>query len=183
MSGNALQRTRFPFLGSEVRAGSYAPHDGHANPRLAAPAFGRAAARAGARVFENTEIVRVEKDGEDFRVDEPRWTGVPCSRGTHHRRSLGQPAVDASSASRCHSSVHGPQMSVTEPVPYAIEPVLGVATDVLKEVVYMRQVKRGNIVIGGSGRGLASIETNRATVLPQNTLSQLANRSRGSCRR
>ena len=51
LSGNLL-RARFPFLGPEVKAGSYAPVDGHANPRLAAPAFGRAAARAGADVFE-----------------------------------------------------------------------------------------------------------------------------------
>ena len=47
ISGNAL-RDRFPFIGPEVRAGSYSPHDGHANPRLAAPAFGRAAKRIGA---------------------------------------------------------------------------------------------------------------------------------------
>ncbi|MEA3100090.1 FAD-dependent oxidoreductase, partial [Caballeronia mineralivorans] len=35
---------RFPFLGREVLAASISPLDGHANPRLAAPAFGRAAA-------------------------------------------------------------------------------------------------------------------------------------------
>ncbi|MFO0114634.1 MAG: Holliday junction branch migration DNA helicase RuvB, partial [Betaproteobacteria bacterium] len=46
MLTNAL-RDRFPFLGPEVRAGSYSPTAGHANPRLAAPAFGRAARRAG----------------------------------------------------------------------------------------------------------------------------------------
>ena len=44
-------RGRFPFLGPEVTAGCYAPHDGHANPRLAAPAFGRAAVREGARTL------------------------------------------------------------------------------------------------------------------------------------
>ena len=47
-------RERFPFLGPEVIAGCHAPNDGHANPRLAAPAFGRAAVRAGAPVFETT---------------------------------------------------------------------------------------------------------------------------------
>lgn len=67
LSGAAL-RKRFPFFGPQVIAGSYAPHDGHANPRLAAPAFGRAARRLGAQVFENTEVVAVEKDGADFRV-------------------------------------------------------------------------------------------------------------------
>ena len=60
---------RFPFLGREVLAASISPLDGHANPRLASPAFARAAARLGARIVENTEIVRVEKDGDGFRVE------------------------------------------------------------------------------------------------------------------
>jgi sarcosine oxidase subunit beta len=65
---SASLHTRFPFLGREVLAASYSPQDGHANPRLAAPAFARAARRAGADVFEHTHIVGVEKQGEDFRV-------------------------------------------------------------------------------------------------------------------
>jgi sarcosine oxidase subunit beta len=71
LHGAAMFR-RFPFLGREVLAASISPLDGHANPRLAAPAFGRAAARLGAQVVENTEIVRVEKDGERFRVESAR---------------------------------------------------------------------------------------------------------------
>ena len=67
VSGATL-RKRFPFFGSEVVAGSYSKHDGHANPRLAAPAFGRAARREGAQVHENTEVLTVEKDGTDFRI-------------------------------------------------------------------------------------------------------------------
>ena len=53
---------RFPFLGRGVLAASISPLDGHANPRLAAPAFARAAARLGARIVENTKVVRVEKE-------------------------------------------------------------------------------------------------------------------------
>ncbi|BBN55294.1 hypothetical protein TRE132_34190 [Pseudomonas chlororaphis subsp. aurantiaca] len=59
---------RFPFLGPDVKGGSYAPHDGHANPRLAAPAFARAAVRAGARIEERTEVAEVQKVGGGFRV-------------------------------------------------------------------------------------------------------------------
>ena len=67
LSGAAL-RSRFPFFGPEVVAGSYSPEDGHANPRLVAPAFARAAKRIGAGIFENTRIVNAEKNGEDFQV-------------------------------------------------------------------------------------------------------------------
>jgi sarcosine oxidase subunit beta len=171
INGNAL-RDRFPFLGPEVRAGSYSPTDGHANPRLAAPAFGRAAKRAGADVFENTEIATVEKDGEDFRVEstDGRVFRAPLlmisagAWGNKLSTQFGEPVPLVA---------HGPQMAVTEPVPYAIEPVLGVSTSVPHEVVYLRQVKRGNIVFGGGNRTIPDLEGRRAYVKPANTLSQL----------
>jgi sarcosine oxidase, subunit beta len=62
---------------------------------------------------------------------------------------------------------------VTEPVPYAIAPVLGVTTQITEETVYLRQVKRGNIVFGGGLRGPASLETCQAKVDPMNTLRQI----------
>ena len=55
------------ILTREAVAGSFSPLDGHANPRLAAPAFARAARRAGAAVLEGAEVFAIEKTGEDFR--------------------------------------------------------------------------------------------------------------------
>lgn len=176
LSGNML-RDRFPFLGPEVRAGSHSPLDGHANPRLAAPAFGRAAARHGAHVFENTEIAIVERDGDGFRVESTdgrlfRGGQLMIAAGAWGNRlasQFGEPVPIA---------VHGPQMAVTEPVPYGLIPVLGVATRVPEEVVYLRQVKRGNIVFGGGNRTVPNLETRRAHVAPNNMLSQLQQISR-----
>lgn len=176
ISGNAL-RDRFPFLGPEVRAGSYSPNDGHANPRLAAPAFGRAAKRAGAAVFESTEIVLIEKVAGEFHVEAAdgrvfRAPQLLISAGAWGNRlstQFGEPVP---------LTTQGPQMAVTEPLPYAIPPVLGVATLVPHEVVYLRQVKRGNIVFGGGNRGPASADTSRAYVQPENTLSQFTQISR-----
>lgn len=42
-----------------------------------------------------------------------------------------------------------PQMAVTEPLPYRLRPVIGVSTAIPQEVVYLRQVERGNVVFGG----------------------------------
>lgn len=111
LHGEALFR-RFPFLGREVLAASISPFDGHANPRLAAPAFGRAAARLGARVVENTEIVRVEKEAGRFRVQSARgdvyWAAqlVICAGAWASRLSeqFGEAAP---------LTTHGPQMCVT----------------------------------------------------------------------
>jgi sarcosine oxidase subunit beta len=176
VSGNAL-RDRFPFVGPEVRAGSYSPHDGHANPRLAAPAFGRAAKRMGAAVFENTEIVVVEKVGGEFRVEAadgrlfcaPQLLISAGAWGNRLSAQFGEPVP---------LTTHGPQMAVTEPLPYAILPVVGVASSIPHEVVYLRQVKRGNIVFGGGNRGPAGADTSRAYVLPENTLAQFTQISR-----
>ncbi|MDQ0027181.1 sarcosine oxidase subunit beta [Variovorax paradoxus] len=170
--GGSAFRRRFPFFGPEVICGSYSPADGHANPRLAAPAFGRAAARAGARVIENCEVLTIDKEGEDFRVQaaDGRCFRAPsaliCAGAWGDRLSaaFGEPVP---------LTPHGPSMGVTEPMPYGIVPVVGVSTKVAHEVVYFRQVKRGNIVFGGGLRGPAYPELQRAYVLPENLLRQL----------
>ena len=169
----AATRERFAFLGQKVVAGSLAPVDGHANPRLAAPAFGRAAARAGAAVHENAKAVAVQKTGEDFEVtvEDGRRFRAPVLLVTAGAWAA---PFAAGFGEAVPYQVKGPQMSVTEPAPYCIAPSVGVATKIPDEVVYFRQVTRGNIVIGGPRHGPASAETRRANVLAENTLFQLA---------
>jgi sarcosine oxidase subunit beta len=175
ISGNAL-RARFPYIAPEVVAGSFSPLDGHANPRLAAPAFGRAARRAGAVVLENTEVMAIAKAGEDFVVE--TRDSVTGAAGTCRA-----PAVQVSAGAwggRLSAQfdepvpivARGPQMAVTEPVFYRITPVIGVHSADDRDGIYFRQVKRGNIVWGGGWRGPALPEEKRAYVDPMNTLRQ-----------
>ena len=172
MMGAKALHERFPYLGPEITAGCYAPYEGHANPRLAAPIIGRAAVREGAQVFENTEIVSVEKEGEGFRVTaaDGRTFRAPVALitagawGNRISTSFGEPVPMIAKA---------PQMCVTEPVPYAIGPTTSALTDVPEQLVYFRQVARGNIVIGGGGHELADLENRRAYVNPRRTLIKL----------
>ncbi len=169
MIGAAALRERFPYLGREITAGAYAPYDGHANPRLAAPAFGRAAVREGAQVFENTEIVDVAKEGDDFVVSaqDGRTFRAPVALitagawGNRISAGFGEPVP-------MHAK--GPQMAVTEPVPYAIGPTIGVSSDDPLEIVYFRQIARGNIIIGGGGHEPVDLDARRAHVNPYRTL-------------
>lgn len=170
LSANML-RERFPFLGPEAIAGSYAPHDGHANPRLAAPAFARAAVRAGAVVVEGAEVLEIQKSGEDFRVETAdgrvwRAPAVQISAGAWGSRlsaRFGEPVP---------ATAKGPQMAVTEPVPYGLTPVLGVSSKDVREVIYLRQIPRGNVILGGTGHGPVDLDTIRAKVDPAVTLHQ-----------
>lgn len=171
LSGNAL-RQRFPFLGPEVVAGSFSARDGHANPRLAAPAFARAAARAGAAVFEFARVTSAEKSGEDFevRTEDGRIFRAPVVLVT---AGAWADALSAQFGEPVPLTARGPTMSVTEPVPYAIGPAVGVTTPMEIETVYFRQIPRGNVIIGGSTRNAAYPDIRRAYVEPANTLSQL----------
>ncbi|AMM16553.1 sarcosine oxidase subunit beta [Burkholderia sp. PAMC 28687] len=171
LHGEAVFR-RFPFLGREVLSASISPLDGHANPRLAAPTFGRAAARLGALIVENTEIVRVDKDGDTFRVESANGTVyraaqvVICAGAWASKLSgqFGEPVPIRAS---------GPQMAVTEPVPYVFKASMGVYTSIKEESVYFRQIPRGNIILGGGPPGRADAATRRASVLPENTVRQM----------
>ncbi len=168
----ATLRQRYGFFSSEVVAGSLSALDGHANPRLAGPAFGRAARRAGARVLEHQEVLQLEKDGADFVAH--------SATGESFRAPLALIATGAWSgplASAFGEAVpmeaRGPQMGVTEPVPYAIGPSIGVSTLIEEEGLYFRQITRGNIVFGGGLKGTADAQQIRAFVKPDNTLRQL----------
>ena len=172
LEGAALH-ARFPFLGPDVLGGSFSPEDGHANPRLVAPAFARAARRAGATLHEELEVRAIAHDGRGFVVE------------SGDGRSFAAPALllCAGAWSNTFSAAFGepvelvtraPTMSVTEPVSYAIRPSIGVSTPVERESIYFRQTPRGNVIIGGSIRGPSWADERRAPVLPENTLSQLA---------
>lgn len=167
-----MVRERFPYLGPDVLAGSYSPTDGHANPRLLSPAFARAAQRLGASIEENTEVISIQKAGEDFHVQTAtgktyRAPMVLISAGAWAGKmsaAFGEPVP---------LTAHGPQMAVTEPVGYAIKPSIGVTTPVTEETVYLRQIPRGNVILGGGNRGPAYPDVCRAFVEPRNTLAQL----------
>ncbi len=173
----AAMRAKFPFLGPEVLAASYSERDGHANPRLAAPAFGRAAVRAGAQVVENTEIATVEKDGTGFRATSTDGR-VFCAPTLLITAGAWGSQLSEQFGEQVPIAVHGPQMAVTEPIPYMIRPVVGVSSPMIEEVLYFRQVERGNIVIGGCARGPAFLDARRAKALPESALLQFRQMAR-----
>lgn len=168
----AALRRRWGIFSPEVVAGSLSPLDGHANPRLAGPAFARAARRAGALVVEHAEVMHVERDGAGFvahTADGARHRGeqllVCCGAWSSRIASLfGEPVP---------MEARGPQMGVTEPLPYAVGPSIGLSSPVEAEGMYFRQIRRGNIVFGGGPKGPADLERIRAEVKPDNVLRQL----------
>ncbi|GAB3626791.1 FAD dependent oxidoreductase [Pandoraea terrae] len=171
LHGDAMRR-RFPFLGRDVLAASISPLDGHANPRLASPAFARVAARLGASIHENTDIRHVEKTNDGFRVEAADGR-VFCAGQLAICAGAWASALSAQFGEPAPLVVRGPQMAVTEPVPYVFRSSMGVYTSIKEESVYFRQIPRGNLILGGGPPGPADAATSRASVLPENTVGQL----------
>ncbi|MBW8298448.1 MAG: FAD-binding oxidoreductase [Hydrogenophaga sp.] len=139
-------RGRFPGVGPGAIGASFSPDDGSGNPRLIAPAFATAAARLGARIVEQAEVGAIKRTEFGFEVETSRGLiggdvllNTAGAWGARVAARFGEPVpIEA----------RGPQMGVTEPLPYRIQPVVGVWGGDGTEG-YLRQVERGNIVFGG----------------------------------
>ncbi len=165
-------KKRWGIFAPGVVAGSLSPDDGHANPRLAGPAFARAARRAGANIVEHAEVMTVERDGTGFvahTADGGRFRAqqllVACGAWSNRIASQFGETVPM--------EARGPQMGVTEPLPYAIGPSIGLSSPIETEGLYFRQIARGNIVFGGGLKGPAEADAIRAYVKPDNVLRQM----------
>ena len=168
----AKLREKFSFFGPDVCCASYSRFDGHANPRVVAPAFARAAQRMGAGVYEQTAVNLVRKDSDDFVVS--------CLNGLEFRApallictGAWANELSAQFGESVPISSYGPTMSVTEPVRYRVKPSVGVYTPTEQESVYFRQIPRGNVIVGGSFRSIGQPATRKTKVRPGNLLSQL----------
>ena len=157
----AAMRRRFPFLGPDVLAASISPLDGHANPRLAAPAFARAARALGADIRENASVRRVERTATGFRVETVAGESLVAERL----------AICAGAWTNALASQFGESAPLT--VRYVFRSSMGVYTSIKEESIYFRQIPRGNLILGGGPPGPADAATSRAAVLPENTLGQL----------
>lgn len=163
-------RRRFPGLGPSAIGASFSPRDGSANPRLVAPAFADAAARAGAEIIAHAGVPRIEKTEAGFEVGTAQGTFgadvlVNCAGawGAEIARQFGEPVS---------LSAHGPQMAVTEPLPHRILPVVGMWSQ--DSGAYLRQVERGNVVFGGGVPRVPVAETGFAHYDPAGLAVQLA---------
>jgi sarcosine oxidase subunit beta len=161
---------RFPWLGPIVQGGSFSPEDGQANPRIVSPAFGAAARRAGTEILEGIEIVAGEAGSDGFRLTAadgstfgaPRLFNCAGAWAGKVAKWFGEDVA---------IKPETPQVMVTEPVAYRIEPVLGVVGGDL----YLRQIARGNVIFGG-GEGAISPDWLRSRPKPgvAHTASQTA---------
>lgn len=133
-----------PAISDAVVAGALCPSDGHANPAVTTLAFGRAAARAGARIYAGNPVTGIRtRDGVISEVLTPRGairTSVAVNAAGPWARQVGlMVGVDLPIIPRRS------QVVVTSPMPALFGQFIGGNT------IYCRQTRNGSIHIGGSG--------------------------------
>ncbi|MEA2874120.1 MAG: hypothetical protein QOH67_4096 [Hyphomicrobiales bacterium] len=166
-------RRRFPYLGPDVCGATWSKRDGTANPRLVTPAVARAARALGADIFPNTRGVALEPAGERFRIvtdgdlifEAPIVLNASGAWGNEIAEQFGETTPMFPAA---------PPNFVTEPLPYFIKSALQDAGG----AVIIRQVERGNVIVGFYPRGPADRIQNRAPVPPAKVLLGLEHMAR-----
>lgn len=146
IGGNTI-RERFAWLPGDVAGASLCAEDGHANPRLVAPAFARAALAAGATVLENTAVIEARETGDGFAILAGEGIEIR-SRLLFNCAGAWSDQFAASFGEPVPLQRIYPSMVVTEPMPFRLPMSLGEEGGGF----YGRQVARGNYVMGG-GRG------------------------------
>ncbi len=167
ISRNAL-RARYPWLGEAAIGAAWCASDGQANPRLVGPAFARAALAAGAEIREGTPVEHATRTSEGFEIGCAGGLVVTARKLVNAAGAWGG-RIAAMFGETVPIEPITPQMIVTEPYPYFIEPALGIVGGDL----YLRQIPRGNFIFG-SGFGDATLDTPHAYVLPRETIKALA---------
>ena len=147
-TGSAFRRAH-PWLGEQAIAGSFCAEDGHANPRLVSPAFGRAARAAGARIVEGCEVSELARSGDRFVVGDGRSITVQSRWLLNCAGAWALKIAERFGDSAPMTRIN-PGMAVTEAVPRFMDVNVGVEGG----GIYGRQTARGNCVMGGA-RGAA----------------------------
>ncbi|MCS6878710.1 MAG: FAD-binding oxidoreductase [Geminicoccaceae bacterium] len=168
LSGAAALRARWPWLGAGLAGGSFCPDDGQANPRLACPLFRRAAAAAGAEIREGERVHAIERGPRGFVLGTEKGLEIEARVLVNAAGAWGS-AIAALLGDELPSEAIAPNMAVSEPLPFRIEPGLGTAGP----GVYLRQVPSGSVIFGG-GRGVVDLARMRCRPLLESTLATLA---------
>jgi sarcosine oxidase subunit beta len=166
-------RRRFPYLGPDACGATWSKRDGTANPRLVTPAVARAARALGADIFPDTRVVTLERAGEGFRATTDRDLVFEAPLVVNAAGAWGNEIAEMFDETSPMFPA-APPTFVTEPLPYFITSALQDAAG----AVIIRQVERGNVIVGFYPRGPADRLRNRAPVPPAKILLGLGHMAR-----
>jgi sarcosine oxidase subunit beta len=137
-----------PYLADSVIAAGYFEHEGHANPRLVAPAFARSATALGAEIRCYTRVTAVERDGSQWQVTVADRDGRTAEIGSRAvLNAAGTWAGEIAAMAHLHLPIYAVPltMNVIERAPRLIPHLVQHASKRLT----VKQVAAGNFLVGG----------------------------------
>ncbi|GHD50054.1 sarcosine oxidase subunit beta [Thalassobaculum fulvum] len=161
---------RVPALAGHCLGALVVEDDGFADPLRAVHAFRRTARSLGVTILENTPVATIERDGAAVAIGTADGTAyraataVNCAGawGAGLAAAVGEP-VDVRPVAL--------QMTVTEPVPAFVKPVIGTQGRKLS----LKQSEIGTVVIGGGFEGRADLATGDSDLDFEGVTLNLAN--------
>ena len=137
-----------PYLADSVTAAGFFRHEGHANPRLVAPAFAARAAALGAEVRCHTRVTAVERDGSQWQVTLTDRGGQVAEVNTRAvLNAAGTWAGEIAAMAHLHLPIYAVPltMNVIERAPPLVPHLVQHASKRLT----LKQVAAGNFLVGG----------------------------------
>ena len=157
VSGREL-RDLAPYVSSRLAGAAWCPAEGKINPLVAAPAVLQGALAAGARLYEDAEVQAVARAGSGWEVRTARGT---IRAGKVLNACGGWSArVAEMVGGRLPARAHPIQLIVTEPAPPLVHHLLSHADRHLT----LKQVRNGNLIIGGGWRAALDANSGHPTV-------------------
>lgn len=141
-------RQQAPYLADSVIAAGYFPHEGHANPRLVAPAFARCAEALGARIEVQARVTGLMRDGAD-------WVVGTIDREGRAQEVIAGAVLNAAGAwageigalAHLHLPIYAVPLSMN--VIERTTPLIPHLVQHASKRLTLKQVSAGNVLVGG----------------------------------
>ena len=158
LSANEL-RDLAPYVSPRMAGAAWCPAEGRINPLRAGPAVLEGAVAAGARVHEDAEVREVARAGSGFEMRTAR--GAIRAGKVLNACGAWSARIAEMAGGRLPARAHPIQLIVTEAAPPFVGHLLAFADRHLT----LKQVRNGNLVIGGGWRATLDADTGRPAVL------------------
>ena len=168
-----------PYLAESVIAAGYFPHEGHANPRLVAPAFARRAEELGASIRSQTRVTALLRDGAEWMIGLVDRAGrvSEVSAGAV-LNAAGAWAGEIGALAHLHLPIFAVPLSMN--VIERAAPLIPHLVQHASQRLTLKQVAAGNVLVGGGwpsrfSRAGASMTTQRrAEPVIENVMANLS---------
>lgn len=168
-----------PYLAESVIGAGYFPHEGHANPRLVAPAFARRAEELGVSVRSQTRVSALLRDGAE-------WVATLVDRSGQAQDVSARAVLNAAGAwageigalAHLHLPIFAVPLSMN--VVERTAPLIPHLVQHASQRLTLKQVAAGNVLVGGgwpsrfSREGSVMATQRRAEPVIENVMANLA---------